>query len=127
MPLRRKFKYSIEEHYRRYHNIKDLSILSQILQRDYPMYLSSYDFLLKGNRLFANNMFILKRNDYQNLIEWLLGMLFKLKKELCLESYTGYQERVLGFLSERLISLWIMHHEIKFKELPLNYFKKLKH
>jgi hypothetical protein len=57
---------------------------------------------------------------------WLFDILFKLEHALDLTKYTGYQERIFGFLSERLITLWIDHHQIKYKEHPLIYFKNFK-
>lgn len=125
MPARRKFKYSVREHYRRYHNIKDLEIIEKILKRDYPEYITSYNEVLAGNRLFANNMFILKWKMFDELMEWEFDILNKFEKEVKLSDYSDYQERIFGFLSERLITLWIQHHKLNYKELHLVYFKKM--
>nr|WP_262510466.1 DUF4422 domain-containing protein [Arcticibacterium luteifluviistationis] len=126
MPVRRKFRYTIKEHYRRYHNLEDLKAIERILKRDYPDYMPSFEKVLEGNRLFANNMFILKYDAFNELMTWLFDILFKLEEEFDLNKYTGYQERIFGFLSERLITIWIEHHQINYKELPLIYFKKFK-
>ncbi len=126
MPTRRKFKYSIKEHYRRYHNLEDLKAIERILKEDYPAYMTSFEKVLEGNRLFANNMFILKYDAFNELMTWLFDILFKLEKAFDLHKYTGYQERIFGFLSERLITIWIEHHQINYRELPLIYFKKFK-
>lgn len=126
LPKARKLKYSVKEHYTRYHNIEDLDLIEKILKRDHPEYLESYKTVLKGNKMFANNMFILKWETFERLMEWLFSILFKFEKEINLNNYMDYQERIFGFLSERLITLWIFHNKIKYKELPLIYFKKLK-
>lgn len=126
LPKARKLKYSVKEHYTRYHNIEDLNRIEKILKKDYTEYLASYKTLLSTKRIFANNMFVLKWDTFEKLMEWLFSILFKFEEEIQLENYNGYQERIFGFLSERLITLWIIHNEIKYKELPLIYFKKLK-
>lgn len=126
MPVRRKFRYSLKEHYRRYHNLEDINDIEHILKKDYPDYIPSFEKVLAGNRLFANNMFILKYDTFNELMTWLFDILFKLEKVFDLHKYTGYQERVFGFLAERLITIWIEHHQINYKELPLIYFKKFK-
>lgn len=126
LPVRRKLKYSIEKHYSRYHNKKDLAIIRKILQSNCPEYSKSYETILKDNRLFANNMFILKWKDFDLLMEWLFSILFKFEEIINLKEYSGYQERIFGFLSERLITLWIFHNKLSYIELPLIYFKKLK-
>jgi hypothetical protein len=126
LPARRKLRQSVEQHYKKYHNANDLLILHNILEEYYPEYLASFDTVLVGNRLFANNMFVLKRNTFEELMNWLFFVLFKFEERTDLTNYKGYQERILGFLSERLITLWVIHNNINYKELPLIYFKKLK-
>ncbi len=126
LPVRKKFKYSVEDHYRRYHNINDLILLGTIIKEDFSDYAKSYKEVMTGNTMFANNMFILKWNMLDELMEWLFSILFKFEEKVELKDYKDYQERILGFLSERLITVWIVHNNINYKELPLIYFKKLK-
>lgn len=126
LPTRRIFKYSVKEHYRRYHDLEDLDILERIIEEKYPEYISSFKSVLSGNRMFANNMFILKWEDFNELMEWLFSILFQFEEEIKLTDYKGYQERIFGFLSERLITLWVVHNKLNYMELPLVYFKKIK-
>jgi len=126
LPQHRKLKYSVEEHYRRYHNIEDLNRIEKILETQYPSYLDTYKLVLKGKQLFANNMFVLKWETFDKLMEWLFSILFRFEDEINLKEFSGYQERIFGFLSERLITIWIVHNNLIYKELPLIYFKKLK-
>lgn len=125
LPTRRKFKYTVKEHYRRYHDINDLEIIEKILKCDYPEYLPSYESIMADNRLFANNMFILKWELFDELMTWLFEVLFKYEEEVDLSDYSDYQERIFGFLSERLITLWVYHKKLNYKELHLVYFKKM--
>jgi hypothetical protein len=126
LPLPRKLKYSVETHFQRYHHFDDLQLLKTIVTELFPGYTSTMENMLKQNRLYANNMFILKRNDFDQLCEWLFTLLFEFEKRVSLEHYIGYQERIFGFLAERLITLWFLHRNLKVKELPLVYFKHLK-
>ncbi len=126
LPVKKMFKYSVEEHYRRYHNIEDLRLTEKILTEKHPDYSETFKAVLAGNTMFANNMFVLKWEMFDKLMEWLFSILFEFEKQINLVDYKGYQERILGFLSERLITVWIMHNNINYKELPLIYFKKLK-
>lgn len=126
LPERRKLRYSIREHYIRYHNCEELDLIENILEEMYPEYLSTYHDVFKQNRLFANNMFILHKATFNNLMEWLCSILFEFEKRCELDSFTGYQERILGFLSERLITIWVIHQKLNYIELPLIYFKRLK-
>lgn len=126
MPLRRKLKYTVETHYKRYHNIEDLRLIDRILNEKYPEYVKTYKQVLAEKRLFANNMFILRWEAFDQLMTWLFSILFEFETEINIADYKGYQERIFGFLSERLITLWVYHNKLNYKELPLVYFKKLK-
>ena len=127
LPQARKLKYSVKKHYSRYHDIQDLETLEVILQEKYPDYLEAYASVLAGNRLYANNMFILKDPQYQKFMSWWFDMIFEFEKRMGLEKYSGYQKRIIGFIAERLLTVWFKKEQLKCKELPLIYFKNLKY
>lgn len=127
LPLHRKLGKSVKIHYDKYHNPSDLILVKKILSEYFPEYLNSYEKVLNNNKLFANNMFVMPWQTFDKLMSWLFFILFKFEEKTDLEHYKGYQERIFGFLSERLITLWVMHHNLNYKELPLIYFKKFKY
>jgi len=126
LPQPRKLKYAVKKHYSRYHNIRDLEIIEQIIRTKHPEYLSSYYEVLNGKRLYANNMFVLPEVYFKNFMKWWFSIIFDFEKQIKPENYTGYQQRIIGFLAERLLTVWFMHQKIKVKELPVIYFKKIK-
>ncbi|NOR73556.1 MAG: DUF4422 domain-containing protein [Draconibacterium sp.] len=126
LPTRRILRQSIRQHYQKYHNPNDLILLKNILDESFPEYLNSFENVLDDNRLFANNMFIMEWKRFNKMMNWLFFILFKFEEKCDLQSYEGYQKRIFGFLSERLITLWVVHNNLNYKELPLIYFKKLK-
>jgi hypothetical protein len=126
LPRARRFRYSIQTHYHKYHSKADLELIEKILKEKFPEYLESWHRVLAGNVLYANNMFILKDDLYDAFMSWWFEMLFAFEKEANLESYEGYQRRILGFVAERLLTLWMLHQQLKIKELTLIYFKKFK-
>ena len=125
-PLRRKFRYSVKEHYRRYHDLRDLDLLAELLNEKYPEYLAAFNQVLNGNRLYANNMFILKKQEYDQFMDWLFDLLFEFERRINKADYQGYQQRIMGFIAERLLTVWVYHQQLRIKELPVIYFKKLK-
>ncbi|WP_372648905.1 DUF4422 domain-containing protein [Draconibacterium sp.] len=126
LPVRRKLRQTIKQHYSKYHSADDLVLLENILKEKSPEFIPAFNKVLNQNRLFANNMFVLRRVDFEELMEWLFDILFKFENRVSNDTYKGYQERIYGFLSERLITVWVEHKKLKYKELPLIYFKKLK-
>lgn len=125
-PVQRKFRYSVKEHYRRYHDLRDLDLLAEILNQKYPEYLSAFNQVMDGNRLYANNMFILKKNDYEQFMTWWFDLLFEFENRINKADYQGYQQRIMGFIAERLLTIWVYHQNMRIRELQVIYFKKLK-
>lgn len=127
LPQSRLLKYTVETHYKRYHNANDLILLESILRDKCPEYMVSFQNILKGKKLFANNMFVMKDKHYQEFMSWLFSILFEFERRSNLEEYTGYQERILGFIAERLLTIWCDNKSLKIKELQVIYFKNLKY
>jgi hypothetical protein len=126
LPARRIFRYSVKEHYRKYHDLRDLQVLEGVIQDLQPDYMDAYDSVLKGNVLFANNMFVLKNEEFQRFMSWWFELIFEFEKRVNTLEYTGYQERIIGFIAERLLTVWFKKENLKCKELQLIYFKKFK-
>lgn len=126
MPEKRKLRQSIEAHYNKYHDANDLQLLRDIVREKAPAYVQSLETTLSSKGLYANNMMIMRWEKFDALCSWLFGILFEFERRSSLENYTDYQQRIFGFLSERLITAWVEHQQLKVKELPLIYFKHLK-
>jgi hypothetical protein len=126
LPQKRKLKYTVKNHYERYHNKNDLKIIEDILRTISPEFLPAYSDMLGGKRLYANNMFILPAEHFNRFMSWWFKVLFEFEKRVDFNEYQGYQQRIIGFLAERLLTTWFCHHKLRVKELPVIYFKKLK-
>jgi len=126
LPVARPFRYSVKTHYEKYHDIRDLTRIEEILQEKYPEMVPCWQQVLDGNKLFANNMFVMKSPYYEEFMAWLFEMLFEFEARSHLENYRGYQQRILGFVAERILTLWITYKKLNVKQLQLLYFKQLK-
>lgn len=126
LPQARKLKYSVETHYHRYHNGKDLNIIESVLSEKYPDFLNAFHTVLQGKRLYANNMFILKDEHFQEFMQWWFDVLFEFERRIDLNHYTDYQKRILGFIAERFLNVWFMKKQLNCIELPVIYFKRFK-
>jgi hypothetical protein len=126
LPQARRLKYSVEEHYRRYHDINDLKILNAIIKEKYPEYLEAFTTVLEGKRLYANNIFILRDIHFQKFMQWWFDIIFEFERRVNLNKYSGYQKRIIGFIAERLLTVWFKKENLNCKELQLIYFKNLK-
>ena len=126
LPQKKKFKYSVQEQYKRRHNINDLMLTRQILGKLYPEYLLAFDEALTGKEMYAFNMFIMPWAIFNNYMKWLFSILFELEKVVHINRNDKYQKRIGAFMAERLQTVWFQKNKFKVKELPVLYFKNLK-
>ena len=125
LPKRR--NYFIETNYSQYihaHHAIDLETTRQILSEKYPQYLNAYDKSMKKTSGHRFNMFIMKRDLFDNYCEWLFDILFELERRLDISEYSDNDARVFGFVSERLLDVWIDTNKIKYKEIPYVFMEK---
>lgn len=109
---------NIRNHYKKHHYAKDLELLKDVISYKCPEYLEAFEIAMSKNYLFPYNMIIAKKNIFNDYANWLLGLLLELEKNENISGYDMYQSRVYGFLSERLMNVWLVHNNIKYKELP---------
>ena len=119
--------YFIETNYDQYvhaHHAEDLDTTRQILQERYPDYLPIYDDYMKRTIGHRFNMFIMKKEIFDAYCSWLFEILFELEKRLDISDYSKNDARVFGFVSERLIDVWIENNKLSYLEMPVEYMQK---
>ena len=70
------------------------------------------------------NMFIMKRELCDQYCAWLFDILFELEKRLDITDYNDNDRRVFGFVSERLLDVWLETNGIKYKDIPYIFLEK---
>ncbi|SNU04822.1 protein of unknown function [Lachnospiraceae bacterium] len=119
--LPKKRNYYIETNYSQYahaHNYIDLDKTREILGEKYPDYLEAYDEIMIRTSGHRFNMFIMKDAYFREYCEWLFDILFELEKRLDISDYSDNDKRVFGFVSERLLDVWIETKGYDYIELP---------
>lgn len=92
---------------------KDLVLLRDVIQKLYPNYLPAFETVMTGNKLHLYNMMITDFKKYSAYCEWLFDILFELEKNVDMTGYTPYESRLYGFLSERLLNVWVLHNGLR--------------
>lgn len=119
--------YWIETNYSQYvhaHHAIDLEITRKILEEKYPEYLEAYDRTMKRTYGHRFNMFIMAREKMDAYCTWLFDVLFELEKRLDISEYSPYDARVFGFVSERLLDIWLETNQYKYVECPYLFMEK---
>ena len=86
---------------------KDIEICNDIIKEKYPDYIKSFDDVFKKHSFYAFNMFIAKKEIINNYCKWLFDILFEVEKRVDISTYDKYNQRLFGFLSERLFNVWL--------------------
>jgi exopolysaccharide biosynthesis protein len=121
LPKKIKLETSVYKHYKKFHIIKHLDLLMEVIKEDYS-YLYKYveKYIKKSRYMYSTNMFIMKKEIFFEYCEFLFDVLFKLESKIMIPNDV-YQTRVFGFLSERLMLPFINYlkyeKKIKIKEL----------
>lgn len=95
------------------------SKLRVVISIKYPNYLDEFDLYFSQKKSVLFNMMFCKRDIFDSYCEWLFNILFELEKFVDLKSLNNYQKRLYGFLSERLLNIWVGKNKLRVKNLPI--------
>ena len=129
---------SVKEQYITCHNIEDLYIVGGIIADRFPHLSKLWHNFINGNILIPYNMFIMKREDFKEYIDFIFYVLDKYLKIVGtdinkriydnIEKYVKdfypnntveYQYRIGGYMAERLTNLFMMYKFKKIKTYPV--------
>lgn len=99
--------------------IEEYYILRDLIKKDYPDYLEYYDEMLNEKECYWFNMFICRKELADDYFEWIFDILKKMEDLIDFNKYPNGQRRILGFLSERLINVYVKKNKLKVKEKPI--------
>ncbi len=119
--------YWIESNYSQYahaHHAIDLDTTRAVLLDRHPSCVPAFDAVMKRTTGHRFNMFVMKRTLLDRYCEWLFDVLFELEKRLDIRQYNAYDARVFGFVSERLLDVWLEANGIRYLELPCIFMEK---
>lgn len=123
LPKKKVYETSLEKDYGYSHSIEDFQILTEVIEQLYPNYSKKwFKTSFFSNKLVHYNMFIAPKKIINDYCKWLFTILFEVEKRVKLSPYT-YQQRVFGFMAERLMTLYFYHNNFSIKHLPVLYVK----
>jgi hypothetical protein len=125
LPKKENLKKILLEDYGDSHYKDDMIKIGEIIKNDWPEYSTAFDEAMKGYNTYSCNMFIAKKDVIDGYCQWLFDILFKLEKLIDISDRDSYQQRVFGFLSERLLIVYIYYHkELKVFETYIRMVNK---
>lgn len=130
---------TVYQQYASCHSIKDIDLMLDIIRLYFPQYLDDANEVMRNNMLYPCNIFIMRKDDFNDYCEFIFSVIDKYLKHKKYNNVKDvedelnktwrdygkvfypnnqlwYQLRIGGFLSERLLSIFVH-----------NRFKKIKH
>lgn len=98
---------TVESHYKHAHYGDDLEVLRRVIGKLDTQSSSALERILGGRRISLYNMFLMRRDVFEDYCEWLFSVLGKVEDEIDNSERSNYQARTFGYLGERLQNVWI--------------------
>lgn len=99
-----------ESHYLHAHEHEPFNVMRQVIKQDYPEYQDAFETVMKRTWAHMFNMFIIKKQPLDEYLTWMFDVLHKVEARIDISSYSTYEQRVYGFLSELLLDVWLIKH-----------------
>ena len=126
--LPKKRNYIIEtlyNHYKHTMYVEPLDETRNIIKKLYPDYLDEFDNLKKRRSAHMFNMFIMKKEIFDDYCKWLFDILFELEKRVDNTQYDNFHARFYGRISELLLDVYLRKNNIGYKEINFIYMEKI--
>ena len=99
------------------HNIKALDTAGEVIRDLYPDYYDAYVTMVHENETYFGNMFVTSKALFDQYCEWLFAIFAEVEKRINLDTdEDAYHKRVLGFISEFLLLVWVRVNQLKVYE-----------
>ena len=106
-------------------HIKDYDEALKILQEKYPEFAQDVCSYNKSRVGYYTNIFIMKKELFNEYNLWLFDILFELEKRIDISKYDNEESRIFGYISEWLFGIYVFHLKrvgsYKIKELQRTF------
>ena len=116
---------TVRSQYEHAHYKKDLDLAERLVGELYPDYSAVFTKVMNRRSLHILNMFVMKKSLFDAYCEWLFSILFALEKQVDMTDYSPYEQRLYGFLSERLFNVWLEKQQLRTCEVPVVLLEKI--
>lgn len=118
--------YSLYDQYIRadYQHEKDLVLMFSIIQEKYPEYMAAArESIFRSGKGYFANCFIMKKEYFNQYCQFMFDVLLEYYEQADMDDYSFLERRAPGFLSERLLGIFITYLEME-TEAKIGYLQK---
>lgn len=113
------YRISLEEEYKRFHLAEDWEIMEKSVKELAPEYERDFDAVFHKNALIPYNMFIASKKVCDDYCRWLFPILEEIERRSSKKDRGAYQNRYIGFLAERLFTLYVKKNKLRVYTCPV--------
>ena len=111
LPVKRNYYIeTVRSQYEHAHNKRDLDETEKIIAELYPEYSEAFTKVMDRTKLHILNMFVMKKQLFDEYCSWLFSILFELEKRIDISAYNQYE--------------WLEKQQLKVKEMPVVFLEK---
>jgi hypothetical protein len=125
--LPKKRRYYIETAYNQYvhaHPAEPLDLALKLAADQGENYAHVVEAMKQRSWTHIYNMFLRRRDIFDGYCTWLFDILFQLEERIDISGYSQYDRRVFGFVSERLLDVYLEANGISYLEVPVMFMEK---
>lgn len=104
-----------EKHYRSFLKPEHFKLLLNLINKYNPEIYSNAKEYMHGRHFYGFNCFIMKKDLFFQMCEFIFPILFELEKQISLDHFSSTQKRAVGYAGEWLFSIWIYNMKKKEK------------
>ena len=91
------------------HHLEDMFLIGEQIKKYQSDYMDAFNFFINHCNYFHHtNMIVARKEVFDKYSSWLFSLLFPLVDKKFYSRYRDGQERVFGYLAERLLSVWLL-------------------
>lgn len=106
------------------HISDDFRVLRQIVKESQPPEIQEafFQVFYQSNKLSHYNMFMMGRHDFDAYCSWLFPILQSVEDRIDISAYNPVQKRILGYMAERLLNVWVLASGRMVEKVPVIWF-----
>lgn len=116
MPKIKSFRTSLKEQYINEHSKDDWDVMMNVLKELYPKYYEFAQNVFNDNKIYRFNIFICGKDLFDNYCFWIFNILDTIYEKISTKNKNDYQKRYIGFMAERLFTLYILYNKFDIYE-----------
>lgn len=103
---------------------EDFVLLRQTIEKIFPEYIETFDKVFRGRFTYFCNIFITRKSEWDKYYSWLFTIFDEMEKHVDMTGYSKQEQRLYGYLSERLFTVYVQANNKNVKSLHALFPKK---